>query len=588
MISALITSLLVSLNARALVLTSAPTFTPASAAPLAGTLKVSTDVASRVSVSVMEGTNTWRHTFLDYGTTHSLPLLGFKPGRTNFITVTALDRYRNAVTAPQPLLFVSPALPDAFPKSVLLASQPAKMEPGYTLFRLTNLGGRGFLTMVDNFGDVVWYSTATSGVEVRQLPNGNLFLPLATNFSEINLLGQPVRSLIAPPGLAIDVHDAVPTSHGTVLYINDDSIDLPNFPAYTTKPGAPLVTVHAAFNNIVEISAVSGNLLNRWSLLDIVDPYRTTYLTYSSGVLDLQHANAVIEDPSDDSIIVSMRHQNAIIKFDRAGKLKWILGAHDNWGLAFQPYLLKPVGSPFAWSYGQHAPMITPQGTLLVYDDGNFRADPFFVSVANKDNYSRPVEYSINQQTMEVSQVWDYSGTNGPSADRLFTALMGNADWLPQTGNVLVNYSWVSYENGAPPNPSAPGAAMLRIKEVTHDQPAEVVFDLAFFDYTTTDHNFTGSYAYRSHRVPDLYSTLPAPVEDLVVQNKDGNALLWFSGNDTKTYTVQASSDLQQWEDIGEAEGTGEGNFEFTDFNSSGNAVRYYRVITGGYQQPGE
>src|SRR5262249_959037 len=100
MVPALIVSLLLSPTARALVITSAPAFTPADAAPLAGALGISTDIPSRVSISVTEGTNTWRRNFYDYATTHSVPLLGFKPGRTNLVTVTVLDRYRNAVTAP--------------------------------------------------------------------------------------------------------------------------------------------------------------------------------------------------------------------------------------------------------------------------------------------------------------------------------------------------------------------------------------------------------------------------------------------------------------------------------------------------------
>ena len=92
---------------------------------------------------------------------------------------------------------------------------------------------------------------------------------------------------------------------------------------------------------------------------------------------DNEHANAILEDPRDNSIVVSIRHQDAVIKFTRNGQLKWILGPHANWGAQWQKYLLTPVGTPFEWQYAQHAPELTPQGTLLVYDDGNYRASPF-------------------------------------------------------------------------------------------------------------------------------------------------------------------------------------------------------------------
>src|SRR6266496_176650 len=135
---ALAAQLTVSISCAALTISSGPSFTPAANAPLAGTLALTTDEPSRVSVAVSDGTNTWERTFYDYRTAHSFPLLGFKPARTNQITVTVHDKSRNELTAPQPAVFITPALPGDFPRSVLLKSVPDKMEPGYTLFRIQN------------------------------------------------------------------------------------------------------------------------------------------------------------------------------------------------------------------------------------------------------------------------------------------------------------------------------------------------------------------------------------------------------------------------------------------------------------------
>src|SRR5208337_4180757 len=90
----------------AVTILSGPTFTPATNAPLAGLLQLTTDVDSRVSVLVSDGTNLWERDFYDFATTHSVPLLGFEPSQTNLIQVTVYDKYRASSTAGQLLSFI--------------------------------------------------------------------------------------------------------------------------------------------------------------------------------------------------------------------------------------------------------------------------------------------------------------------------------------------------------------------------------------------------------------------------------------------------------------------------------------------------
>ena len=205
------------------------------------------------------------------------------------------------------------------------------------------------------------------------------------------------------------------------------------------------------------------------------------------------------------------------------GQLRWILGPPANWGPAWQPYLLKPVGTPFVWQYAQHSPILTPQGTLILFDNGNFRASPFDPGVPDANNYSRAVEYSINEQTMEVSQVWEYGRTN--VAERLYTDHEGNAELLPQTGNVLMDFGAVSYVNGVAPSQYGPSATMARITEVTHDPVPQIVFDLAISTYANTNTSYKDCSVYRCHRIPDLYAHPPNPVADLSVTVRMGGVL---------------------------------------------------------------
>jgi len=487
---------------------SGPTISRPPNAPLARLLEIATDDYARVSVSVTDGTESWHHSFHDYALDHSLPLLGFKPDRVYGVEVFVQDLAGNRVSAPDPILLITDPLPSDFAPMRVLRSRPDKMEPGYTLLRpVAPPYLRGYVAVIDNKGEVVWYSGRTSNFGVRRLANGNLLYPLHTQFQEINMLGEVARSWVLPFGMGYH-HDAVPTDYGTFLYLSRGSRVVADFPTSATNPDAPRATRRVFANPVRELSLASGEIVNEWFPIDMLNPTRISYLTFTQTApegVDWSHANAVIEDSRDGSLIVSMRHQNAVIKFTRSGELRWILGSHDNWGEALQQYLLTPVGEPFEWSFAQHAPMITPQGTLLLYDNGNVRANPFDALVADADNYSRAVEYAIDEEMMTVTQVWEF-GKNAP--ERMFTPAIGDANLLERSGNVLITFGNITHLNGSPPSALAPSASMSRIIEVTHEASPEIVFDLSVFNYEDPPSSPGGYWVYRSYRIPDLYPTI--------------------------------------------------------------------------------
>ena len=110
-------------------------------------------------------------------------------------------------------------------------------------------------------------------------------------------------------------------------------------------------------------------------------------------------------NPPDDSVIVSVRHQDAVIKLSReTGELVWILGTHAGWGDRWKAYLLNPVGE-FEWPYHQHAARTTRDGLLLLFDNGNDRAWPPETRTPDKEAYSRAVEFKIDEEQGTVEQV---------------------------------------------------------------------------------------------------------------------------------------------------------------------------------------
>jgi len=137
-----------------------------------------------------------------------------------------------------------------------------------------------------------------------------------------------------------------------------------------------------------------------------------------------------------------------------------------------------------------------------------------------------------------------------------------------------------TYINGEHPSPYSTNSAMVRIKEVTHETPPQVVFDLALFNYANTNSTYRGSYVYRAHRVPDLYGHLPRAVEDLTLTDTNGVAHLQFSGDPWRSYVVESSADLQHWLVLGAALTGGNGEYDLQDPAAGGSGGQYYRVIT--------
>src|SRR4051812_37104025 len=92
----LLANTFLTLNARAVTLTSQLAFVRSASAPLTGSLIVNTDIPTRISVHVDDGVETWTRHFFDYNTAHSIPMAGFRPDRTNVMTVTLWDKTHEA------------------------------------------------------------------------------------------------------------------------------------------------------------------------------------------------------------------------------------------------------------------------------------------------------------------------------------------------------------------------------------------------------------------------------------------------------------------------------------------------------------
>lgn len=254
---------------------------------------------------------------------------------------------------------------------------------------------------------------------------------------------------------------------------------------------------------IVEVDR-DGNVVDDWRLYEILDPYRDTVIkvldqgavclnidaskaghTASADELAMMdkeekwgdivgvgpgrnwaHVNSVDHDPTDDSIIISSRHQNAVIKIGRDKKVKWIIGGHKGWKDQFKDKLLQPVDSKgnkivcedeytkcpgyesdkggFDWQYTQHTAFRIDSKSkpgvvyLTVFDNGDSRG--FEQPAIAGMKYSRAVVFKVDEKAKTVEQVWEYGKERGAEWYSSVTSLTQYQDDL----NSIFAYSAVA------------------------------------------------------------------------------------------------------------------------------------------------
>jgi hypothetical protein len=498
-------------------------------APLAVAVAVTTDEPARLAIEIADGDRA-DHVDLDgeLRTEHLVPLLGLRPGRTHSVTFIATDAAGNTDRAP-PLVVDTDPLPEDFPPLEVTVSRPDRMEPGATLFNIYrwDADGRdpdyGLLIAVDASGEVIWYYRADHTImQAVPLANGNLLYMASEDgvwgvLVEIDLLANVVRrwhsrGLVdeAPAGsILVDVdslhHDVVELPSGNLAALGSEIRTFDDYPTSEEDPEAPRETREVIGDVIVEFTP-DGTVVQQWPLLDAVDPYRIGYDSLGTGfwgdtyralghatgeAADWAHANALAHDPADDTFVVSLRHQDAVVKVDRTGAARWILGSHAGWQDPWRDLLLEPQGE-LEWPFHSHGVEVTPAGTILLFDNGNHRAMPFEDRMPVDASYSRAVEFEVDAAAMTVRQPWAYPGAG---TEPFHSSFLSDADWLPRTGNILITDGArtrpVDAEDGEPEE-----LRWARIVEVARDN-AEVVFELVIDDDSPA-----GWHVYRAGRLP--------------------------------------------------------------------------------------
>ena len=344
----------------------------------------------------------------------------------------------------------------------------------------------------DTTGEIRWYMEPSRIYDAEHLYKAGIMMGFRQNndgaftwgygqrYVKYDLMGREIFNRRLPDGYADFSHAMDPMQNGHYL-VRVASSD------HARLDGKHVRTVRDV---IIEVDK-DGNVVDELRLWDILDPYRANVLkaldqgavclnidatkagktmtTEQLAALDKSenfgdivgagpgrnwaHVNSVDYDPTDDSIIISSRHQSALIKIGRDKKVKWIMGAPEGWTGDFAKKVLTPVdkngkkikcedskcAGDFDWSWTQHTGWRIDSKSdknifyLSVFDNGDARGmeQPPLPEM----KYSRAVIYKIDQKKMTVEQIWEYGKERGHEWYSPVTSL---TEYFPDKDSVFV------------------------------------------------------------------------------------------------------------------------------------------------------
>lgn len=487
---------------------------PNASAPLAARLTLETDRPVRLVARTSTGDETWEHAYSALSASWDVPLLGFLPDTTHTVTIVATDAEGHSSTF-GPIAVATPRLPATFPTLEVSVADAHRSEPGFTVFAVPPraMGLPSHVVALDQRGRVLWYYESMARVsDAVPTIDGTILLNVGrTRIVEIDMLGRTLRALHArrdgmPPAdstaVATDTfhHEVTLRDDGGFLVLSTAVHDVEGYPTSELDPTPRATIAHVISDLVVEL-APDGTIEHALDLFDVLDPNRVVYDSFSTfwdvtypdlrpGTIDWTHANAVVRD--GDDYIVSMRHQDAVVAMSRTGEVRWILGPPGRWTGALADRVLSPVGEGYEHPYKMHSPQPMPGGRLMMFDNGVGRAIPPDPELTLELRWSRAVEYEIDETAGTVRQVWEYGRERG---FELYSSIVGDADPLPASGNVLIVFGGI-----LPVEDGVPGAYIV---EVTHEQPAAVVLEVRIAD--DNEEGPASRIVYRAEHVAALY-----------------------------------------------------------------------------------
>ena len=420
--------------------------------PAKGCMKVKVYAKKEAKTADQE----YQYKFVD-NYTQDVTVLGLYENYSNQIELTYLNKEGDERGKTILEASVKPLNIKRLPKHKLLVSKQDKTEPGMILVACPGeeVSDTSIPYMIDDDGEVRWLLDWESSEDLKhigaqcglsRLKNGHYIIGNTTDnrLLEIDILGNVLRQWnLSDNGYGFH-HEVIENTNG-------------NFLVTAHKNGATCEDkVTSRVNDfIIEVNPNGGSVTQSWDLTNTLDSAR--YIPTDPSLpgaatgqskANWAHNNAIV--PMDGGNYLASARFQGIFKYNVNGELLWIISPHKNWRPEYQKYLLTPMaengdlitdqavidgeksGEEFDWAWGVHNPVLMPNGHILAFDNGygrNFKVRPF----SDRTQYSRIVEYEVDEVNRTVRQVWEY----GKDRHECYAPAYSGVQYQEKTGNYL-------------------------------------------------------------------------------------------------------------------------------------------------------
>ena len=440
---------------------------PYNASPLTALILFETEeeVSPKVTIEGKDKLTTIETEFAK-NTKHYLPIYGLYADYNNKVDISYTLSNGKKIT--KQVEIQTNKLPDDFVLPTSVKKDSSKLTNDLYFFTPSS---KGYTCAYDINGDVRWYLSNNAIWDNTRLKNGHMMVSTErlvnspyymTGLYEIDLLGHIYNEYSLKGGYH---HDYFELPNGNLLVASDD---------FNNEAG----TVE---DYIVELDRTTGNIVKTWDLKDILNMEDGKSENWSN--YDWFHNNSVWYDEATNSITLSGRHQDAVINIDyTTGKLNWIIGDSNNWSSEYQKYFFTPVGKDFEWQWSQHAAMITPEGYVFIFDNGNNKSKDSSKYVEATNGYSRGVMYKIDTDKMTIEQIYEYGKERGSS---FYSPYISDVDYLSKN-HYLIHSGGIVYVDGKNSNQPAGFSSNTTLKSDT----VEVLNDKVIFEIVLPTNNY--------------------------------------------------------------------------------------------------
>ena len=440
---------------------------PYDASPLTALILFETEeeVSPKITIEGKDKLTTIETEFAK-NTKHYLPIYGLYADYNNKVDISYTLSDGKKIT--KQVEIQTNKLPDDFVLPTSVKKDSSKLTNDLYFFTPSS---KGYTCAYDVNGDVRWYLSNNAIWDNTRLKNGHMMVSTErlvnspyymTGLYEIDLLGHIYNEYSIKGGYH---HDYFELPNGNLLVASDD---------FNNESG----TVE---DYIVELDRTTGNIVKTWDLKDVLNMEDGKSENWSN--YDWFHNNSVWYDDATNSITLSGRHQDAVINIDyTTGKLNWIIGNSTNWSSEYQKYFFTPVGKDFEWQWSQHAAMITPEGYVFIFDNGNNKSKDSSKYVDASNSYSRGVMYKIDTDKMTIEQVYEYGKERGSS---FYSPYISDVDYLSKN-HYIIHSGGIVYVDGKNSNQPAGFSSNTTLKSDT----VEVLNDKVIFEIVLPTNNY--------------------------------------------------------------------------------------------------